>query len=201
METPNPFTKSRLIEICRSKNIRTPEFISSSRGDPHKLDWYSEVQIDGKIFYSGVAQRTKTLAEAAASSIAIRYLAELDRVDQDTEELKGVKTIVLIDLENQKPDVASLQKPTYEYHMFYSSFSTVNTSAYENYAKLHMIDMGQSEAADHYLTFWTARHSMSAEKNTNYIVVSRDKSSEVIVWLLKAEGFNVLHYKSAELLR
>lgn len=105
--------------------------------------------------------------------------------------------IILIDLENIQPNIVNV----YSYHieLFASVYATVldkyRQIIKEKNLKLNLIDSAASEAADHLMTFTACRLSL-AYPEKKFIIVSRDKSSEIIVKLLQLNGHKVEHFKS-----
>jgi len=110
-------------------------------------------------------------------------------VNKETKETKESVYIVLIDLENIQPQVKHI-KSNIEYHCFYSSYTTVDTSKYTKNCIMHEIEHPTSEAADHLITYTAAK---LANKNNTFIILSNDKSMSVLQKLLIDDGIKTIH--------
>lgn len=118
---------------------------------------------------------------------------------QQSEEIlfipKNLK-VVFVDLENIKM-TAPIELPNYVFYGFHSTYSTVSLDKVPSHIISIVIDSPHSEATDHSMTFHASRISLKYSKSdTNFIILSRDKSSAILTHLLKTEGYNVVHYKS-----
>jgi hypothetical protein len=103
--------------------------------------------------------------------------------------------IILVDLENIQPKITKSQY--YQVHCFISTFSSVNTSKYEDFT-IHVIDCGASDAADYLLTFTAAELSTTLPNTTTFVLVSRDKKIEILSHILQKRNFHTLHFKQAK---
>jgi hypothetical protein len=111
----------------------------------------------------------------------------------------STNTIYVIDLENIQPNFPSnIGVLNLCIHFFLSSFSTVDADKYKDIGVIHIIDSSSSEAADHFMTYKVAQLSLNVSKTANFVIVSRDKSSSILTHMLKVDGFNVTHIKSAK---
>jgi hypothetical protein len=103
--------------------------------------------------------------------------------------------IILIDLENIQPSILAIPKNTTIYG-FMSAFSTI---AKNELIQTFVVDSPVAEAADHCMTYITAKLVASGEihpDNNKIVIVSRDKSSAILVHMLKSDKFEVTHLKT-----
>lgn len=117
---------------------------------------------------------------------------------QQSEEILFVPknlNVVFVDLENIKMS-APIELSNYIFYGFHSTYSTVSLDKVPSHIISIVIDSPHSEATDHAMTFHASRISLKYNKDTNFVILSRDKSSAVLTHLLKTEGYNVVHYKS-----
>jgi len=107
--------------------------------------------------------------------------------------------IIVIDLENIQPSFPQhMARFEYNMHFFLSSYSTIDPEKYQAFGKVHIIDSSGSEAADHFMTYKIAQLAIKTPTNTEFIIVSRDKSSSLLVHMLKHDGFTTTHLKNAK---
>jgi hypothetical protein len=103
--------------------------------------------------------------------------------------------IILIDLENIQPSILAIPKNTTIYG-FMSAFSTI---AKNELIQTFVVDSPVAEAADHCMTYITAKLVASGEIHPDHnriVIVSRDKSSAILVHMLKSDKFEVTHLKT-----
>ena len=111
-------------------------------------------------------------------------------------ESKYIKFIVLIDLENIQPTIPRNIHSAVQLHGFLSTYAKIKINAYTQ-CIIHKIDSSCSEAADHLLTFKAAQLAIVEDPHTTtFIIVSGDKSSDIICKLLNTMDFNIVHYKT-----
>jgi len=215
--------KNLLQEHCQKNSLPLPNYSSFSRGEPHQLQWVSEVIVLGKTYASNLCATRKTADKQAAEfayydimGMANSYndvdplinreeytavpqippppRQQVRRIAQETKmKYTKAKTFIAVDLENVQP---VFDHPVdANIHYFKSSYSTV---AHEHFdGEIHIIDSGNSDAADHYMTFMTAIYT-SHDPTMDVILVSRDKFSGVLYKILFDLGHNVTHVKSAK---
>lgn len=129
----------------------------------------------------------------------------VNTTDLSDDLLKNTHHIAIIDLENIQPKLASDLPKNLSVHGFVSTFSTVKTDRYADVCTIHSIDNSNSEAVDHFITYTVGKlvdkllneSPRNTTQPTAFIIVSRDKSSSILVHMLQKEGFCVLHFKTA----
>jgi hypothetical protein len=199
--------KNKLQEFCQKDNLGFPIYTSTYTD----LLWKSSVSWNELKFNSTLEHNNKRSAEQdAAKNAYVYFMTNINQCSSkinttidnqvDGEDLKNpYKTIILIDLENIQPDIFQISNgQLYEIHCFLSNFSTVNTQKYSNHS-VHIINSGANNAADHLLTFKTGELcTHNKPENTIFNIVSRDKTSEILVKILQDKGYKVIHYTSSK---
>lgn len=212
--------KNKLQELCQKSKQQLPRYTVYSNGPAHITKWIADVTVCGKKFHTTRSHDKLILAEQEAACIAYDYLQSRSlpastsqshqqlipslqlpplQQPQQSEEIlfipKNLK-VVFVDLENIKM-TAPIELPNYIFYGFHSTYSTVSLDKIPSHIITIVIDSPHSEATDHSMTFHASRISLKYNKSTtNFIILSRDKSSAILTHLLKTEGYNVVHYKS-----
>ena len=107
--------------------------------------------------------------------------------------------IYFVDLENIQPEVPlKFNNKNTNIHYFSSMFSSVVVEKYSNYGQIHIINNSNSDATDHYMTYFVAKLLPKLHFNVEISIVSRDKSSSILTYLLTQDGFKVNHLTTAE---
>lgn len=209
--------KNLLQEFCQSRKVPMPIYID----EQVSLQWKSKVLIDGKEFKNESTFRTKIdaqqyVAEMAYNSFITKkenketqdkifddlisnyikhpYVKRLKNsssklIDMKKDDTK--KTIVLVDLENQQPNIIRVPN-NFEIHCFMSSYCTVKTEKYESVATIHLIESATNNAADHMMSYVAGKFSkMYKPEEVNFLIISRDKSCDVLYTLLNMEKYQV----------
>lgn len=102
---------------------------------------------------------------------------------------------IVIDLENMQPKLPNKKYNHISIYTFLSNFSTVDKSKYQNNTKINIIKSGNSDAADHLMTFTVGKLTATTNKDNDiFIIVSRDKSSIILFEILKNEGYETHHH-------
>jgi len=120
-------------------------------------------------------------------------------IDWNDTKLAG-RTIVLIDLENMQPNINRLSKSIDKIYFFMSVFSTVDADKYKNYGEIIKIDSAINDAADHLMSYYAGKLTNSLDKSVPIIIGSRDRSSAILVALMRLEGYIVEHHTKVQTL-
>lgn len=122
------------------------------------------------------------------------HLAEIP-ADIDWSAVPDDKSVViLIDLENMQPAISSVSKHIKKIYFFMSMFSTVDSSKYEQYGEIIKIHSAINDAADHLMSYFAGKLSVNLNKAHQLIVGSRDRSSAILVSMLRSDGYFVDHH-------
>ena len=122
------------------------------------------------------------------------HLAEIP-VDIDWSAVPDDKSVViLIDLENMQPAISSVSKHIKKIYFFMSMFSTVDSSKYEQYGEIVKIHSAINDAADHLMSYFAGKLAVNLNKAHQLIVGSRDRSSAILVSMLRSDGYFVDHH-------
>jgi len=214
--------KAAIQEHCQKNGFDLPVYTSKSVGPPHQPSWTAKVVLGNEIFLSR-PEPTRKLAEQSAAAHAAesiqpktpkaprfnirRIIVDDDKTNNNeigntdnTDQLptlsyKLENTLIAVDLENIQPNFKHKVDANIQYFM--SSYSTIDASKYDG--KVNVIDCAHSDAADHYMTFVIARMTMILSRR-KVVIASRDKSSGILAHMLKKNGYDVTHVKSAQAL-
>ena len=140
------------------------------------------------IFFDGKNNTSET------KSTDTNRLAEIP-VDIDWSAVPDDKSVViLIDLENMQPTISSVSKHIKKIYFFVSMFSTVDSSKYEQYGEIIKIHSAINDAADHLMSYFAGKLAVNLNKAHQLIVGSRDRSSAILVSMLRSDGYSVDHH-------
>lgn len=79
--------KNKLQEYCQKNNYPMPSYLHSMEGEPHKLEWKSEVIVNGLSFVSMRPANSKAAADKDVAEIAYMYLVgHTERISQEKKE-------------------------------------------------------------------------------------------------------------------
>lgn len=192
--------KNKLQEWCQTNNKSLPIYSAEMYGEPHDPKWIAQVSVEGKQYSSSTTYRSKVLAEQDAAQLAHLAISSI-RINPDLEKkmLEG-DHVCFVDLENinylitTKPDNIKI-------YCYLSSYSTVDTSSWEQFATIVKIDSAITDAADHLMTYEIGKLTHQIPKTTKIIIASRDKMSAVLTQLLINDGYQVTHIKFAKELK
>jgi hypothetical protein len=196
LEETNKLTNNRLKEA--NKLISTPtREINIQRCDVventgmianHSLSKIIDisVNIDGKVDNTPDHSNNKLPSNSE--------ILDFNNLDILWEKKQVEKTVVLIDLENMQPNITKMVNSNKKIYFFMSVFSTVDASKYSPYGEIINIDSGINDAADHLMSYYAGKLTNTLDKNVPIIVGSRDRSSAILVLMLKNDGYSVEHY-------
>ncbi len=143
---------------------------------------------------------TTLLQDAQEVQNSSNEILDLSRLNIEWEAKTVGNTVILIDLENMQPNITKLSSSIKKIYFFMSVFSTVDSSKFSPYGEVIKIDSGINDAADHLMSYFAGKIISSMDKSTFIIIGSRDRSSAVLVTLLRNEGFLVEHHTKVQTL-
>jgi len=197
--------KNILQEYCQKNRLAFPRYTTFCT-DTYPTRWYGTIELNSVVLPTNTDFTNKTDAEQNLAAAMLAHIQPYLQLHQQatqpqtprlplTPRLSTLSPLdqtynVLIDLENLQPRISHIS-PNVTVTCFLSTFSTINTTPYKH-CTIVLIDSGLPEAVDHALTFYAA----SIPLEHTVVIVSRDRSSEVLAYLLKSRGQKVLHYKN-----
>lgn len=213
-------SKNLLQEYCQKHGRRMPEYLTMQLPD---LQWTSYLRFNSRLFV-GTATSKKE-AEKLAANAACKYLtsprvedigdppstllAESKPLVESNPLAETIpvtwrdsnKIIILIDVENLQP-ILPVELPGYmNIICVKSTFSSVNTQIYESHpnCQVKLIHSAMPDAADHYMTYLASEQAVM-NPECNFVIVSRDKSSAILVEILKSNRQQVEHFTHPDVL-
>lgn len=186
--------KNLLQEHCQKANLVLPIFKASSTGPSHNPNWTAFAEWNNVTYTSTNSYMSKRDAE---QDVARQIYEALKFETQAPVETKNEKYQVLIDLENIQPNIQKYNN-NFNIKCYLSTYSTVDPAKYKkNNVDIVFINSAVHDAADHMLTFEAAELSTRLSKDTTFVLVSRDRTSDVLASILQSRGFTVMHIKKA----
>lgn len=187
--------KSLLSEYAHKNGISIPVYNTTSCGEGM---WISSATFDGMLYLGECSFTTKRAAEQYVAEIVMNSVNKPQTVTKTQPTKLQTDTpnlYIFIDLENIKPDLRTYHNNVF---MFASTHSTINKSKFLKMGNILEIDSALSEAVDHFMTFTIASMLHQISKSQEIIIVSSDKSSAVVSYLVGIEGYTVRHFKQSE---
>jgi hypothetical protein len=183
-----------LQEYCSRNHIADPIYKSVLFNNLHGTLWSSTVIVAGSSYHS-TKQWTKKKSEYSAASKACSYILP---IAQSYPKLKYQctnlnNTLIAVDLNSILPDFKYLVEPTI--HYFTTAHSNVDTRKYTGI--IHVIDCVQRGAISHFMTLTIARMTMILS-HRRIIIASNDPSLDILVYMLKNNGYDVTHIKTED---
>ncbi len=212
--------KNLLQEYCQKYDLSLPKYTHIRvGGEDHAPLWSATIYIENCEFEYNSEQSyhsSKIAEKQLAKEIYEKILEQgheflvdkcndFDEVQNntkifhDTSDFEYYNALVFIDLENIQPTINYYTQlhDSLEIYGFVSSFSTVKTDKYKSF-KIDRFDYGGSEAVDHRMTYVIGKMVPYVSKDRRIVIVSRDKSSAILVHLLRLDGFDVTHITNAK---
>ena len=94
-----------------------------------------------------------------------------------------------------QPIIKQKLPDNYIVYGFSSIYSTVDINYYKKYINVITIASSANEATDHLMTYQAAKLINNLNSRDKIIICSRDKSSSVLVTMLKQfDNYDVTHY-------
>jgi len=188
--------KTQLKEYAQ-KTKKTSPIYNTVYSNNH---WKSSIIFDNKTYEYNGFYENKILAEQNIAKIVCKDLNLIVQSSMDTSLINAVNpTIIVVDLENIQPNsYYNFNQGNISIIYFVSTFSTIDTSKYQN-GSIMLIDSAYPNAVDHYMTYYVGAQIENWKKidKLHFVVVSRDRSSAIIEYIVKSQNITTTHIKSS----